>query len=137
MEHRESRLLKVMRFKITLKQLSFKKEHKTACYVRSQWSRSTVCLDSISTLSPSFMNRAIRFLLVTMSSVCPCGSATISCWHMLLCGHLILNIFLVCQFAVFFPQEQHFNFLCFSVFPSFIFTEKKRETRWWKHLYQT
>lgn len=57
-------------------------------------------------------------------------SVTISCWHMLRCGHLILNIFFWFANLQFFPQEQHFNFLCFSVFSSFIFTEKERETRW-------
>ena len=126
MEHRDSRLLKVMRFKITLKQLSFKKQHKTACYVRSQWSQEHCLFKYHHRILPSFMNKAIHFLLVIVSSVCPCGSVTISCWHMLRCGHLILNIFLVCQFAVFSRKNNILIFYAFLFFP-LSFTQKKRE----------
>ena len=126
MEHRDSRLLKVMRFKITLKQLSFKKQHKTACYVRSQWSQEHCLFKYHHRILPSFMNKAIHFLLVIVSSVCPCGSVTISCWHMLRCGHLILNIFLVCQFAVFSRKNNILIFYAFLFFP-LSFSQKKRE----------
>ena len=72
------------------------------------------------------MNKAIHFLLVIMSSLCPCGSVTISCWHMLRCGHLILNIFLVCQFAVFSRKNNILIFYAFLFFP-LSFSQKKRE----------
>lgn len=55
--------------------------------------------------------------------MCPCSFVTISCWHMLRCGHLI---FLVCQFAVFSRKNNILIFYAFLFFP-LSFSQKKRE----------
>lgn len=85
---------------------------------------------------PWFMSKTFHFL---RPFTCSCGSVL----HSPLAFHCspicLVNLFSLSNLQ--FLQEKPFNFFCAffcsSPSPSFTFTEKIKETRWWKHLYKT